>query len=167
MANSKRANQKKTSKAPARSQGKAESDKKSTMPIWGWVLIVIAVVVGGYLLIQKAIQELSRADRLPLEISAAEAAKLDKNEWFFLDVREPDEWEQGHISYATLIPLGQLTSRLSEIPKDKNIVVVCRSGNRSAVGRDQLLEAGFKYVTSMAGGMKQWRTQGSMVVTGP
>lgn len=129
--------------------------------------MALAVIAGGYLLYHKAIAELSRTDRLPLEISAAEAAKLDQNEWFFLDVREPEEWEQGHIPYAVLIPLGELPSRLSEVPKDKNVIVVCRSGNRSAVGRDQLLEAGFDSVTSMAGGMKEWQAQGNQVVTGP
>jgi rhodanese-related sulfurtransferase len=67
----------------------------------------------------------------------------------------------------TLIPLGQLESRVSELPKDQPIVVVCRSGNRSQAGRDILLNAGFENVTSMASGMLQWRSMGLPTVSGP
>ncbi|HPC06909.1 MAG TPA: rhodanese-like domain-containing protein [Anaerolineaceae bacterium] len=112
-------------------------------------------------------QQEPATSNLPAEISVTEAAKLEQQDWFFLDVREPSEWEEAHIPYATLIPLGELNSRLSEIPKDKNIVVVCRSGNRSAVGRDLLINSGFTNVTSMAGGMNTWQAKGFPVVTGP
>jgi rhodanese-related sulfurtransferase len=49
---------------------------------------------------------------------------------------------------------------VDELPKDQEIVVVCRSGNRSAQGRDILLEAGFAQVTSLAGGLTQWKAAG-------
>lgn len=95
------------------------------------------------------------------EIGTAEAYSLyQKGETFFVDVREQDEWDAVHIPNTTLIPLGQVASRLSEIPKDKNIVVVCRSGNRSQSGRDILLQAGYTNVTSMAGGITDWTKQG-------
>jgi rhodanese-related sulfurtransferase len=58
---------------------------------------------------------------------------------------------------ATLIPLGDLTPRLNEVPQDQEIVVVYCSGNRSAQGQDILLNVGFTQATSMAGGMKQWQ----------
>jgi len=138
-----------------------------TLPVWSWVLIVMVVFVGGFLLIQNTDQKQPLVNNLPPEISVAEAAKLDPEDWFFLDVREPSEWAEVHIPYVTLIPLGDLTARLSEIPKDQNIVVVCRSGNRSAVGRDLLLSSGFTNVTSMTGGMNAWQVQGHLVVTGP
>jgi rhodanese-related sulfurtransferase len=77
-----------------------------------------------------------------------------------LDVRQPEEWDQVHIPGTTLIPLGELESRLSEVPKDKEVVVVCRSGNRSQQGRDILLNAGFEQVTSMTGGLNDWRSSG-------
>jgi rhodanese-related sulfurtransferase len=85
---------------------------------------------------------------------------------FMLDVREPDEWIAGHIPNAHLIPLGQLAQRLKELNPDQEIVVVCRSGNRSAQARDILLGAGFKYVTSMAGGMNDWTAAGYPTVAG-
>lgn len=107
------------------------------------------------------------ANSLPLEISAKEAALLDPDEWFILDVREQSEWDGGHIEGATLIPLGQLEARQTELPTDQKIVVVCQSGGRSAKGRDLLLEAGFTEVTSMAGGMNDWVSLDLPVVTGP
>ena len=84
-----------------------------------------------------------------------------------LDVREPDEWEDFHMPGATFIPLGELPDRLSEVPTNREIVVVCRSGNRSQEGRDILLKAGFTNVSSMAGGMNKWRSQGLPVESGP
>jgi rhodanese-related sulfurtransferase len=85
---------------------------------------------------------------------------------FLLDVREPDEWAAGHISGATLIPLGQLPGRLGEVPHDRALVVVCRTGHRAAQGRDILLQAGFA-ATSMSGGMNDWIAAGLAIVTGP
>jgi rhodanese-related sulfurtransferase len=62
--------------------------------------------------------------------------------------------------------LGELPKRLNEVPKDREVVVVCRTGHRSAQGRDILLSAGFTKVTSMAGGMTQWQAQGLSIATG-
>lgn len=103
---------------------------------------------------------------LPAEVSVEEAAQLRDAGAFMLDVREPDEWAAGHIPEATLVPLGQLKSRLDEVPKDAKVVVVCRSGNRSATGRDILLDAGHPVVTSMAGGMNEWMAAGLPIETG-
>ena len=83
-----------------------------------------------------------------------------------LDVRQPEEFKAGHIAGATLIPLGSLASRINEVPRDKDVVVMCRTGHRSSSGRDILLSAGFKRVTSMAGGLTDWKNQGLMTVTG-
>jgi rhodanese-related sulfurtransferase len=97
---------------------------------------------------------------LPAEVSTADALALREAGAFVLDVRQPDEWAAGHIPDATLIPLGDLPARVAEVPKDRQVVVVCRSGNRSATGRDVLLGAGYPSVTSMAGGMNDWTAAG-------
>jgi rhodanese-related sulfurtransferase len=55
-----------------------------------------------------------------------------------------------------LIPLDQLKDRLDELPKDQDIVVVCRSGRRSKIGASILQEAGFTRVESMSGGLNEW-----------
>ncbi len=167
MAKSNRSKQKETAHRGSKAQNNAAVNVKRTLPVWNWVLIIAAVFVGAFLLIQSVDQKQPVVNNLSPEISVADAAKLDPKDWFFLDVREPSEWEEAHIPYATLIPLGDLTARLTEIPKDKNIVVVCRSGNRSAVGRDLLLNSGFTSVTSMAGGVSTWQARGHPIVTGP
>lgn len=167
MAKSNKSKQKSIAGRSSKPKNKAANKPKQALPVWGWILIVAGVIAGGFLIIQDIGQGQPLINTLPAEISVAEAAQLDPEEWFFLDVREPSEWAEVHIPYATLIPLGDLTARLSEIPKDKNIVVVCRSGNRSAVARDLLLRSGFTSVTSMAGGMSTWQAQGHPVVSGP
>ncbi len=138
--------------------------RKKAFPIWGWIVIaVILVAIVGVIFLQNS---QSPSTSLATEISVDQAVKLHDQGAFFLDVREPSEWTQFHIPGATLIPLGELPNRLSEVPRDKEVVVVCRTGHRSAQGRDILLKAGFTKVTSMAGGMTQWQTQGLPIATG-
>ena len=103
---------------------------------------------------------------LPKEVSIAEAVSLRNDGAFVLDVRQPEEWNEYHVPGSTLIPLGELEARAKELPRDKKILVVCRSGNRSATGRDILLRAGFSSVTSLAGGLSQWKAAGHPTVTG-
>lgn len=104
---------------------------------------------------------------LPHEISVADALTEKANGAFILHVRQPDEWNDFHIAGSTLIPLDQLPSRLNELPKNQEIVVVCRTDHRSAEGRDILLNAGFAQVTSMTGGLTQWKASGYATVSGP
>lgn len=87
-------------------------------------------------------------------VSAQEwAAKRD--DVFLLDVREPDEFEEAHIPGAHLIPLGQLTRRLVEVPKDRAIVCVCAVGGRSARAADYLRSIGYGAV-NFRGGMRAY-----------
>ena len=126
-----------------------------------------ATVVPTMIAPTVTVQALAAAVPLPETILVAEAAAKRDAGAFILDVRTPDEWSTVHIPGATLIPLDQLGSRLNEVPKDKEVVVVCHSGNRSKQGRDILKNAGFSQVTSMAGGMNQWQAAGLPTVTGP
>ena len=104
---------------------------------------------------------------LPDEIAVVEAAAKREAGDFILDVRTQEEWNEYHIPGSTLIPLDQLEARLSEVPRDKEVVVVCRSGNRSKPGRDALKAAGYTQVTSMAGGLNGWKAAGLPTVAGP
>jgi rhodanese-related sulfurtransferase len=99
-------------------------------------------------------------EALPAEVSVQEASAMRTAGAFVLDVRQPEEWAAGHIPGATLIPLDELAGRTAEVPTDRDVVVICRSGNRSAQGRDVLLGAGFAAVTSVAGGMDDWSAAG-------
>ena len=78
-----------------------------------------------------------------------------------VDVREPDEFKGvlGHVPKAKLIPLGSLAEKAKELSKEKPIVVVCRSGARSAQATVMLRNAGFSKVANLAGGMLRWRGQ--------
>jgi rhodanese-related sulfurtransferase len=99
-------------------------------------------------------------------VTVTQTAQLRDQGAFILDVREPSEWTQFHIPGANLIPLGSLPNRINEVPKDRQVVVVCRTGIRSAQGRDILLKAGFTKISSMTGGMNQWQAQGLPIATG-
>lgn len=101
----------------------------------------------------------SKTASLAAEVNADAAYQMVQDGVFMLDVREQVEWDEYHAPMATLIPLGELQARLSEVPKDQEILVVCRSGNRSQEGRDILKAAGYN-ATSMAGGMKDWYAKG-------
>ena len=118
-------------------------------------LLLVAVVI--YLLLQMGG---GNSNSLPRDISVSEAYKLYQGGAFILDVRTQEEWNESHVPNTTLIPLDQLPSRLSEVPHDRQVVVVCRSGNRSQQARDILLNAGFEQVTSMSGGLNDWRAGG-------
>lgn len=120
------------------------------------VLAVVALVI--YLILQMGSS--NNAAALPGEISVAEAYTKYQSGAFVLDVRTQEEWNDYHAPNTTLIPLDQLAARVNELPKDREIVVVCRSGNRSQQGRDILLNAGFTQVTSMKGGLNEWRSSG-------
>ena len=127
---------------------------------WRWLMLVLAIGV-------TACQASPTTNTLSKEVSTTEAVNLRNAGAFILDVRQPEEWNEYHVPGSTLIPLGELETRAKELPRDKKIVVVCRSGNRSATGRDILLKAGFPQVTSLAGGLSQWKAAGHPTVTGP
>ena len=92
------------------------------------------------------------------EIDVTEVkAKIDRHEAFVLiDVREPHEWQIGHIPYAKLIPLGELPKRVNELNTADEIVAHCKSGARSAKAVDFLKQAGFRKVRNMKGGILAW-----------
>lgn len=75
-----------------------------------------------------------------------------------VDVREPWEWLVSSLEDhgARLIPLGELEDRMGEVPRDRPVVVYCRSGQRSATATRALLEAGYPRVANLAGGMLAW-----------
>ena len=97
---------------------------------------------------------------LPLTVDAQTVDDIrERDDVVIIDVREDWEYTGGHVPGATLIPLGQLASRLNEIPQDKTVVAVCRSGNRSGQATDFLRQQGFN-AHNMAGGMIAWEQAG-------
>jgi len=82
--------------------------------------------------------------------------KDKKGEFLLLDVRQPEEYEAGHIPGAMLIPLGELEARQEELEQDKKIITYCRSGHRSMAAAIALCELGFKDVHHLEGGILNW-----------
>jgi rhodanese-related sulfurtransferase len=80
-----------------------------------------------------------------------------------LDVREQSEYDAGHIPGVKLIPMNTVPNRLNEIPKDKPVIVTCRSGNRSGQVTDFLRQQGYTNVHNMTGGINAWQQAGYQV----
>ncbi len=120
----------------------------------GLGVLGVVILAGGALLLTRP------ASTLPQEVSAVRAFEEHQNGALVLDVRTQAEWDQGHIADSLLIPLDELSNRLSELPRDRNIVVVCRSGVRSKEGASILRAAGFTRVTCLSGGLESWIAQG-------
>lgn len=77
-----------------------------------------------------------------------------------VDVREPWEYEMGHVAGSTLIPLGQLAQRVSELDAEQPVAVICQSGSRSQSAAALLAQKGFKKVYNVVGGMSAWQMSG-------
>lgn len=146
-----------------RMQRRAEQRRKKRLTQIVIAVIAIVIVAGGVWAVlgdnnpaTTGVQQ----EELALNISVDEAYEMYQTGDYLLDVRTQEEWDEFHIPGTTLIPLDELENRVNEVPGDQNVVVVCRSGNRSQVGRDILLEAGSTQVTSMDGGVNEWRDKG-------
>ena len=146
--------------AKTRRAAKHPAPKSTQNLLWIALAAVTVLLIAGFALIRLSVQPAPATTALPAEISVQEAYKLYQDGTFVLDVRTPEEWDDFHAPNTTLIPLDELPNRVNELPKDQPIVVICRSGNRSAVGRDILRQAGFANVTSVNGGLKAWRAAG-------
>ncbi|GGS01271.1 rhodanese-like domain-containing protein [Deinococcus sedimenti] len=86
-------------------------------------------------------------------------AAQEKGE-YVLDVRTDAEYREGHVPGAALLPLADLGTRMNEVPKDRPVYVICRSGNRSAQASAQLVKAGYTRVFNVDGGMNAWTSAG-------
>ncbi len=97
------------------------------------------------------------------QISASEAVQLlNHDNAILVDVREDNEFKEGHIIDAKHIPLGKLNERMDELEpfRDQPIVVNCRSGHRSASACGQLRKKGFTTVYNLKGGIMAWQSAG-------
>jgi len=84
---------------------------------------------------------------------------------FVVDVREPHEYQRGHVPGAKLVPLGIVPLRLHEFPKDQPVYVICASGYRSYTAAQHMDAAGVD-ARSVKGGTQMWRQHGRPLATG-
>lgn len=130
-----------------------------------WIIFAALVIVAGLIFVY--VTGNPQADAMPATINVQDASERFSEGAFLLDVRQQSEWNEAHVNGAVLIPLDQLSSRISELPNDQDILIICRSGNRSAQARDLLRAAGLARTTSISGGIGAWISAGLPVVSGP
>src|SRR6476646_2518132 len=114
----------------------------------------VSIVMPSYReLLQQTKSEIS-------EIDAASAQGLEGAVW--IDVREAEEWQEGHLPGAVHIPRGNLESRIEGVVRDKDapVVLYCAAGNRSAFAAKTLQDLGYEQIYSLAGGFTDWKRNG-------
>jgi rhodanese-related sulfurtransferase len=97
-------------------------------------------------------------------LDAVESKRRVDGGALLLDVRNPDEWQAGHAEGAAWIPMGELADRQEELPTDREIVVICKTGSRSAQVAQALVAAGYE-AANVAGGSEAWQAAGFPIVT--
>ena len=97
----------------------------------------------------------------PLPVVSQDAflalVKADAQALFVLDVRTPEEYAAGYVPGAVNIPVDQLASRLAEVPRNREVIVYCRSGRRAAVAGEALKEHGYTRLEHLEGDMLGWQ----------
>lgn len=94
------------------------------------------------------------------DVDPVEARRRQRAGALLVDVREPDEWAAGHAAGTVHIPLGQLVLHQAELPRDREVLLICASGNRSAAATELLRRVGHPQATNVAGGTKAWTRAG-------
>jgi rhodanese-related sulfurtransferase len=123
-----------------------------------YLLIAVAVASGGMLL-----WPLVRGGAGGSSIGTLEATQLiNREDALLLDVREPDEYANGHILNARNVPLAQLEARLRDFEKAKQkpVIVHCATGSRASSAASMLRGKGFEKVYTLSGGVEAWRQAG-------
>jgi phage shock protein E len=110
---------------------------------------------------QPAVMKPMSQDQL-LEHQSKHAGSL-----YVLDVRSPEEFREGHVPGAVNVPYDQIAARIAEVPKDKDVVLYCRSGRRAGIAADVLAASGYTRLSHLEGDMQAWIAQGRPVVEGP
>lgn len=105
--------------------------------------------------IKKIWKKNNRGNKM-LDIEIGELKALDKNGAILLDVRSPQEYEEGHLGGAILLPEYELKENANQILKNKKevIIVYCSSGIRSKKAQKELMELGYEYVYNLKGGLE-------------
>jgi rhodanese-related sulfurtransferase len=100
-------------------------------------------------------------DELPQEVDVQTVFEIqDREDVFVIDVREQYEYDEKHIPNVTLLPMSEIENRIDEIPTDQEVIVTCRSGNRSGQVAQFLRQNGFDNVHNMQGGIIAWEEAG-------
>jgi len=121
-----------------------------------FVSILLLAILSGCITTTKPPEKVQYTD---ITVQQAKGM-IDRGEVFILDVRTQEEYDAGHIRNSTLIPVQVIDKRLNEIPRDRKILVYCRSGHRSTQASEILAKNGFKEVYNMKDGIEGWVNAG-------
>ncbi|PNY82645.1 rhodanese-like domain-containing protein [Deinococcus koreensis] len=90
------------------------------------------------------------------DVTPQEGQRRVQSGALLVDVREPNEYQEVHAEGALLMPLSEFESRVAELPKDRELVMICRSGARSARAGEYLMQNGYSQVANLTGGTLAW-----------
>lgn len=125
------------------------------------ILLVALFAALGFFLSERGQETISYVNVTPGEAREM----IDSRSPVILDVRTPDEFENGHVPGAILVPIDELKdSTFLKIPKDEEILIYCRSGHRSSWGAEYLARMGYASTYNLSGGIMVWEDQGYSVV---
>jgi rhodanese-related sulfurtransferase len=130
---------------------RATQPKRSPLPIA--LLLAVAAAAGVYWFLGAG----SSAEAAALRnVSVNDLHQAAQQGALVLDVREPYEFAEGHVEGSLLVPLGTISARVGDFPKDEPVYVFCRSGNRSLQAAQMLVDAGYTDVRNVEGGIIAW-----------
>ena len=128
------------------------------------IFVVIAMFAGVLILVNMLTTSIgNKGINMVAAVTAQSLVKDPKVT--IIDVRTPQEYKDGHLKRAKLIPVSEIGSRIGEISslKDSEILVYCRSGHRSSIAARILKKAGFTRISNMQGGISAWQGAGGAV----
>lgn len=120
--------------------------------------LLASLVAAGALAAEPALVPISQEALLERQQKGDEAA-------YVLDVRSPEEYASGHVPGAVNIPYDQMASRVAEVPKDKDVVLYCRSGRRAGIAAEVLADQGYERLQHLEGDIVAWVEKGRPVAT--
>jgi len=126
-----------------------------------WYWAALAAFSGGFLLFESVRQSSDKSSLSPIEATL----KINREDAIVIDVREQNEYVQGHIPNAKHIPLGAIEKRAGELDafKSKPVILCCAMGSRSSSAAQTLRTLGFEQVFNLQGGISAWQQAGQPV----
>jgi rhodanese-related sulfurtransferase len=126
--------------------------------VFGAIIILLIGFIGYKFMSSKAVNVDNHSAEITNITTAGLTEKLANSDdnTVFIDVREPDEYASGHIEGFINLPLSILNEETADFPKDAEIVIICRSGNRSMQAAQKLLDYGFENPINVKGGIMDW-----------
>ena len=129
---------------------------RSTMPGRRWIITLLGAGVAITTLMLSAPRVQAQGAQGAMVTLDQARADAEAGRALLVDIREPDEHATGVAPGARLLPMRQLSSRLAELPKDRPVLLICNTQNRSRATYDALRQRGYTNIQYVEGGMSEW-----------